>query len=247
MDQNEFEAATESKSAERQCCWWIYHSARQIEIFNAEGLVKQVLPYWITNPVKCSDTLEKGVKIKELHRFDRVLLKNLKRMGIKRLFPIQDSVIPYILDFYEGKGPNYVGQPRDICISAPTGSGKTLSYALPILQLLSTCKTKLIRCVVILPVRDLAKQVAETFRFLAENTSLRIALLAGEESFTSEQENIFKSQGDHVLLPDIIVCTPGRLVDHIYNTSNFCLEHVRFLVIDEADRIIKEEKQDWFN
>ncbi|VDO02765.1 unnamed protein product [Rodentolepis nana] len=105
---------------------------------------------------------------------------------------VQNSVIPYILDFYEGKGPFYVGQPRDICISAPTGSGKTLSYALPILQLLSTCKTKLIRCVVILPVRDLAKQVAETFRFLAENTSLRTALLAGEESFTSEQENIFK-------------------------------------------------------
>ncbi len=72
-------------------------------------------------------------------------------------------------------------------------------------------------------------------------------------------------------LPDIIVCTPGRLVDHIYNTPNFCLEHVRFLVssfyhsparffevstfswnfslkvIDEADRVIVEEKQDWYN
>nr|CDS32274.1 ATP dependent RNA helicase DDX51 [Hymenolepis microstoma] len=246
MDLNEAESARESKSADRDNVIGGFTIVRDKLRYTAPK-VKKVLPYWITNPVRCSETLEKGVKIKEFHRFDRVLLRNLKRMGIKRFFPIQNSVIPYILDFYEGKCQNYVGQPRDICISAPTGSGKTLSYALPILQLLSTCKTKLIRCVVILPVRDLAKQVAETFRLLAENTSLRIALLTGEESFTLEQESIFKKQGGHVLLPDIIVCTPGRLVDHIYNTPNFCLEHVRFLIIDEADRIITEEKQDWFN
>ncbi|KAM3186565.1 hypothetical protein ACTXT7_004084 [Hymenolepis weldensis] len=134
---------------------------------------------------------------------------------------------------------------RDNVVGGFTIVRDKLRYTKP--KLLKTCETKVIRSVVILPVRDLAKQVAETFKFLAENISLRIVLLTGEESFTSEQEDIFKKQDDHVLLPDIIVCTPGRLVDHIYNTPNFCLEHVRFLVIDEADRIIAEEKQDWFN
>ncbi|KAM7539876.1 hypothetical protein Aperf_G00000034819 [Anoplocephala perfoliata] len=160
---------------------------------------------------------------------------------------VQSAVIPYVLDFYEGKNQHYVGQPRDICISAPTGSGKTLAYALPILQLLSTCKTRIIRAIIVLPVRDLAKQVAETFRLLTTNTSLRVVLLSGEESFASEQDDLFMKQSEYISLPDIIICTPGRLVDHIYNTPNFCLEHVRFLVIDEADRIIAEEKQDWYN
>ncbi|VUZ46289.1 unnamed protein product [Hymenolepis diminuta] len=246
MDTNESEIAKKSKSTDRDNVVGGFTIVRD-KLRYKRPKVKQVLPYWITNPIKCSNVLEKGVKVKEFDRFDHVLRKNLKHMGIKRLFPIQTAVIPYILDFYEGKSQSYVGQPRDICISAPTGSGKTLSYALPILQLLKTCEMKVIRSVVILPVRDLAKQVAGTFRFLAENISLRVVLLTGEESFTSEQEDIFKKQDDHVLLPDIIVCTPGRLVDHIYNTPNFCLEHVRFLVIDEADRIIAEEKQDWFN
>ncbi|KAL5111543.1 ATP-dependent RNA helicase DDX51 [Taenia crassiceps] len=143
--------------------------------------------------------------------------------------PVQSVVIPFILDFYESRGCLFSGQPRDICISAPTGSGKTLAYLLPILQFEiwpSKC-----------PRRFMDLHMAP----------LSVTLLTGEDSFTSEQEKLLIANSGNPVLPDIIVCTPGRLVDHIYNTPNFCLEHVRFLVIDEADRVIVEEKQDWYN
>uniref|UniRef100_A0A5K3EX82 ATP-dependent RNA helicase n=2 Tax=Mesocestoides corti TaxID=53468 RepID=A0A5K3EX82_MESCO len=209
--------------------------------------VKEILPHWITTPVSCSGNLDVGIKIKKFKILNEVLRSNLKIMGIRRLFPVQSAVIPYILDFYEGRLQPSFGHPRDICISAPTGSGKTLTYILPIVHLLSACKTRVIRAVIILPVRDLAKQVAETIRSLVVGTPIRVVLLTGEESFTAEQDNVFATHDSKCVPPDIIVCTPGRLVDHIYNTQGFCLEHVRFLVIDEADRVIAEEKQDWYN
>ncbi|VDK22863.1 unnamed protein product [Taenia asiatica] len=211
------------------------------------GFTVEVLPFWMSSPIKCSDVLTGGISLKKLEWVSEKLRANLVQMGIKRFFPVQSAVIPSILDFYRSRCRLFSGQPRDICISAPTGSGKTLAYLLPILQLLSTCRVKVIRAVIVLPVRDLAKQVAETIHRLTHGISLRVVLLTGEDSFSSEQENFLITNSGNPTLPDIIVCTPGRLVDHIYNTPNFCLEHVRFLVIDEADRVIVEEKQDWYN
>ncbi|KAL7061806.1 hypothetical protein AAHC03_01016 [Spirometra sp. Aus1] len=203
--------------------------------------VKEVLPHWITSPVTCSSDLTKSIRVKKFALLDDFLIRNLRSMGIKRLFP--------------GNPPF---NPRDICISAPTGSGKTLAYALPIVQvcacqaivtskLLNSCSVHVIRAVVILPVRDLAKQAEETFKRLVAKTNLRVVLLAGEGSFVSEQQEIHLNAEGQISPPDIVVCTPGRLVDHVYNTPGFCLEHVRFLIIDEADRVISEEKQDWYN
>ncbi|VDM32628.1 unnamed protein product [Hydatigera taeniaeformis] len=209
--------------------------------------IEGILPFWLSSPVGCSDMLADGIPLKKFGRISEKLRNNLVQMGISRLFPIQSAVIPNILDFYENRGCHFYGQPRDVCISAPTGSGKTLAYLVPILQLLSTCKIRVIRAIVVLPVRDLAKQVAETIHHLIHGISLRVVLLTGEDSFTSEQDNLLTTNSGDLILPDIIVCTPGRLVDHIYNTPNLCLEHVRFLVIDEADRVIVEEKQDWYN
>lgn len=209
--------------------------------------VKEVLPHWISSPFTCSSDLSKGIRVKKSALLEKFLVKNLRSMGIKRLFPVQSTVIPYILDFYAGRAPLFFGHPRDICISAPTGSGKTLAYALPIVQLLNSSSVHVIRAVVILPVRDLAKQAEETFKRLIASTSLRVVLLAGEGSFASEQQEIYFNAEGHISPPDVVVCTPGRLVDHVYNTPGFCLEHVRFLIIDEADRVITEEKQDWYN
>ncbi|CDS40830.1 ATP dependent RNA helicase DDX51 [Echinococcus multilocularis] len=211
------------------------------------GFTVEILPFWMSSPVKCSDELANGIPLRKFERISEKLRTNLAQMGIKRLFPVQSFVIPSILDSYEDRGRLYCCQPRDICISAPTGSGKTLAYLLPILQLLGACRSKVIRAVIVLPVRDLAKQVAETIHRLAYDTSLRVVLLTGEDSFTVEQDKLLIKNAGNLILPDIVVCTPGRLVDHIYNTPNFCLEHIRFLVIDEADRVIVEEKQDWYN
>uniref|UniRef100_A0A0V0J755 ATP-dependent RNA helicase n=1 Tax=Schistocephalus solidus TaxID=70667 RepID=A0A0V0J755_SCHSO len=136
--------------------------------------VKEVLPHWISSPVTCSSDLSKGIRVKKSALLEKFLVKNLRSMGIKRLFPVQSTVIPYILDFYAGRAPLFFGHPRDICISAPTGSGKTLAYALPIVQLLNSSSVHVIRAVVILPVRDLAKQAEETFKRLIASTSLRV-------------------------------------------------------------------------
>ncbi|KAL7061807.1 hypothetical protein AAHC03_01016 [Spirometra sp. Aus1] len=168
--------------------------------------VKEVLPHWITSPVTCSSDLTKSIRVKKFALLDDFLIRNLRSMGIKRLFP---------------------GNPP--------------------FNLLNSCSVHVIRAVVILPVRDLAKQAEETFKRLVAKTNLRVVLLAGEGSFVSEQQEIHLNAEGQISPPDIVVCTPGRLVDHVYNTPGFCLEHVRFLIIDEADRVISEEKQDWYN
>ena len=109
-----------------------------------------------------------------------------------------------------------------------------------------------LRALVVLPTRDLCIQVKETFETFVKGTDLKIATSTGQNSFAHEQSILvgdIHSSGSTVLgghsRVDILITTPGRLIDHIKSTPNFTLQHLRFLVIDEADRLLNQSFQDW--
>lgn len=94
--------------------------------------MKRVLPHWLSNPTAVSVNLRSAdCGVDNLQFLDFSLKKMLLDEGIKYLFPVQAQVIPWLLSEHEKAT---VFWPRDICVSAPTGSGKTLSYVLPIIQ-----------------------------------------------------------------------------------------------------------------
>ncbi|KAF8149826.1 P-loop containing nucleoside triphosphate hydrolase protein [Crassisporium funariophilum] len=177
--------------------------------------------------------------------------KRLKESGITELFAVQTSLLPFLLPPRQDSRALYLpyDPPRDVCVSAPTGSGKTLAYVLPIIETLSSRVITRLRALVVLPTRDLVAQVRETFEVLGKGTGLKIGTATGQHPFAHEQSQIINDtakdlQGGSSKV-DILVCTPGRLIDHIVGTPNFSLQHLRYLVIDEADRLLAQSFQDW--
>ncbi|KAH8831320.1 DEAD-domain-containing protein [Flagelloscypha sp. PMI_526] len=139
--------------------------------------------------------------------------------------------------------------PLDACVSAPTGSGKTLAYVVPIVTTLIQRHVTRLRALVVVPTRDLVVQVRETFQAVAKGQGLKIGTATGQHSFAHEQAQLV---ADHTSdlhggssKIDILICTPGRLIDHIEGTKNFTLQHLRYLVIDEADKLLAQSFQDW--
>ncbi|KAF8301044.1 DEAD-domain-containing protein [Clavulina sp. PMI_390] len=179
--------------------------------------------------------------------------QRLSQLGITELFAVQTAILPFLLPPQSSRTSRSLytpyNQPRDVCISAPTGSGKTLAYVLPIVETLSTRVVTRLRALVVLPTRDLVSQVRETFEALCKGRNLKIGVATGQHSFSQEQTQLVgephsRLDGGHSKV-DILVCTPGRLMDHLQGTPNFTLQHLRFLVIDEADRLVTEAFQDW--
>lgn len=176
----------------------------------------------------------------------------LTGLGIHSFFPVQAVAIPKLLD---------VSQDRitDICISAPTGSGKTLVYIVPIVQRLLSRVVCRVRALIVLPSRDLAIQVHEIVTKFCVGTPLKCGLAIGQSNFAAEQAALVgEFERDHGLFGnsaretnggqsqvDILVATPGRLVDHLEQTPGFTLQHLQILVVDEADRLLNQSYQDW--
>uniref|UniRef100_A0A3Q3XAU8 ATP-dependent RNA helicase n=1 Tax=Mola mola TaxID=94237 RepID=A0A3Q3XAU8_MOLML len=211
--------------------------------------VHRVLPQWLAQP----DLIQRDIKgnlvpIADITGLSAQLVNKLHNNGIPHFFPVQKEVIPAILESAQqgllvGRG-GY--KPRDICVSAPTGSGKTLAFVLPVIQVLMERVVCEVRALAVLPTKELAQQVFRVFTTYAEGTSLRAVMLAGQKSFAAEQALLSEHRGGvRRSLADIVVATPGRLVDHINKNSSFCLEHLRFLIIDEADRMIDSMHQAW--
>ncbi|SCZ94641.1 BZ3500_MvSof-1268-A1-R1_Chr12-3g04016 [Microbotryum saponariae] len=185
--------------------------------------------------------------------------KRLAEMGLTEAFAVQTEVLPLLLPPGE---PNSLYSPfrppRDVCVSAPTGSGKTLSYVIPIVEVsLSPSHTlaprivTCLRALIVLPTRDLVGQVRETFEAFSKGLGLKIGTATGQHSFTHEQtslvgENASTSflQGGSSLV-DILIVTPGRLMDHLRSTPGFSLQHLRYLVVDEADRLLTQSFNEW--
>ncbi|KAI4982693.1 hypothetical protein ZWY2020_023185 [Hordeum vulgare] len=204
---------------------------------------------WMRHPVDIDSF--SACPVASLPRLDPRLAEALQRMGIESFFPVQVSA------WLETIGPGAFQ--RDICINSPTGSGKTLAYALPIVQMLSTRKVRCLRALVVLPTRDLALQVKEVFDAIAPVVGLTVASAVGQSSIADEISDLIKKSKQE-LYPslddeyvemepqtkvDILVATPGRLMDHINMTKGFSLEHLQYLVVDETDRMLREAYQSW--
>ncbi|KAJ7758853.1 DEAD-domain-containing protein [Mycena maculata] len=177
--------------------------------------------------------------------------KQLIDLGIVELFAVQTSLLPFLLPGNPLQRSLYLpfDPPRDVCVSAPTGSGKTLAYVVPIVEILSTRIVTRLRALVVLPTRDLVTQVRETFDAVGKGRGLKIGTATGQHSFSHEQSQLIADKMTHLAggssKVDILICTPGRLIDHLTGTPNFSLQHLRFLVIDEADRLLAQSFQDW--
>ncbi|KAF9466292.1 P-loop containing nucleoside triphosphate hydrolase protein [Collybia nuda] len=146
------------------------------------------------------------------------LLEALDQMGYKAPTEIQSESLPYAL---EG---------RDIIGVASTGSGKTAAFALPILQKLWDEPKGLFACV-LAPTRELAYQISQQFESLGSAMGVRCAVIVGGMDMPAQSIALAKR-------PHIVVATPGRLIDHLENTKGFSLRGIKFLVLDEADRLL---------
>jgi hypothetical protein len=140
------------------------------------------------------------------------------------------------------------GTPRDVCVSAPTGSGKTLAYALPLVQALLGRVVCRLRGLVVVPTRDLAAQVQAVLLALAAGTGLQVAAAAGLDTFAAERARMAPravggAGGAGAEVVDILVATPGRLMEHVRHAAGFSLAELRFLVVDEADRLLSQPYQ----
>uniref|UniRef100_A0A7N0VDQ5 ATP-dependent RNA helicase n=1 Tax=Kalanchoe fedtschenkoi TaxID=63787 RepID=A0A7N0VDQ5_KALFE len=207
-----------------------------------------VLP-WMRSPVDVTGM--ERCPLDSLPFLDPRLKVALGKMGVSSLFQVQVAV------WEETIGPG--GFERDVCVSSPTGSGKTLAYALPIVQALSTRAVKCLRALVVLPTRDLAVQVKDVFSAIGPAVGLSVGLAVGQSSIADEISHLVKRPKLDVGIcydpeypspapqcaVDILVATPGRLMDHISNTKGFTLEHLQYLVVDETDRLLRESYQSW--
>ncbi|XP_058098911.1 DEAD-box ATP-dependent RNA helicase 28 [Magnolia sinica] len=152
----------------------------------------------------------------------RPLLRACEALGYHKPTPIQAACIPLALTG------------RDICGSAITGSGKTAAFTLPVLErlLFRPKRIHAIRVLVLTPTRELAVQVHSMIEKLAQFTDIRCCLVVGGLS-TKMQEAALRS------MPDIVVATPGRMIDHLRNSQSVGLEDLAVLILDEADRLLE--------
>src|SRR6185503_20215676 len=145
------------------------------------------------------------------------VLQGVKAMGFTDPTPIQLRAIPLVM---EG---------RDVIGSAQTGTGKTAAFALPILSKLGH-NANFTRALIVEPTRELAAQVETAFRDFARFTNLRVATVFGGVGYGKQNDALRRGV-------DVLVATPGRLLDHIQRGT--CrLDRVEFLVLDEADRML---------
>jgi ATP-dependent RNA helicase RhlE len=151
------------------------------------------------------------------------LLLAVQELGYTQATPIQARAIPSVL---EG---------RDLLAAAQTGTGKTAAFALPLLQRMSETHpnpsgSRAPRALVLVPTRELAAQVHQSFADFGRHLHQRTALIFGGVSPRPQIDTLRRGV-------DIVVATPGRLLDHA-NERNIDLRGVRYLVLDEADRML---------
>ncbi|GAB0100388.1 RNA helicase [Sergentomyia squamirostris] len=151
----------------------------------------------------------------------RPLMRAVTQLGFIHPTPIQAATIPIAL----------LG--RDICGCAGTGTGKTAAYMLPTLErlLFRPSNQMVTRVLVLVPTRELGAQVFSVTRDLAQFTKIETCLAIG--GFELKTQEVALRQG-----PDIVIATPGRLIDHLKNTPSFSLSSVEILILDEADRML---------
>ncbi|KAI4488527.1 hypothetical protein M0802_011530 [Mischocyttarus mexicanus] len=149
-------------------------------------------------------------------------LKGIKDMGFTHMTEIQSRSIPPLL---EG---------RDLIGAAKTGSGKTLAFLIPAIELIFKLKfmpRNGTGCIIISPTRELSMQTFGVLKELMKYHYLTYGLLMGGANRQTEAQKLSKGV-------NIIIATPGRLLDHLQNTPDFLYKNLQCLIIDEADRIL---------
>ena len=199
--------------------------------------VHRVLPDWLAHPQPIGDSRPAPDDLPSLCPELRL---RLSEEGIQRLFPVQAAVLPELLAAADSPLP-----PPDLCVSAPTGSGKTLAFVLPLIQALRGVVVRRVRALAVLPTQALAAQVAAVFRQYAAGTTLSVRLLGSDTVARERRKLVEQGPRGPLSRADIVVSTPGRLMDHITGTEGFSLTHLRYLVIDEADRVIEMAETGW--
>ncbi|XP_053609406.1 ATP-dependent RNA helicase DDX47 [Plodia interpunctella] len=169
------------------------------------------------NEKETEKTNEDSVTFKDLGVVD-VLCEACQELKWKNPSKIQKEAIPVAL------------QGKDIIGLAETGSGKTGAFALPILQALLENPQRYF-ALILTPTRELAFQISEQFEALGASIGVKCAVIVGGMDMVAQALLLSKK-------PHIIIATPGRLVDHLENTKGFNLKALKYLVMDEADRIL---------
>ncbi|MBP3313366.1 MAG: DEAD/DEAH box helicase [Oscillospiraceae bacterium] len=146
------------------------------------------------------------------------ILQALEQKGYHYPTKIQAEAIPHLLAW------------RDVIAKAPTGTGKTFAFGIPMLEHIDATSTDL-QGLVLAPTRELAIQICDELRVLASaKKGVRIAVVYGGQKIESQERSLQKK-------PQIVVATPGRLMDH-YNRKNLRLDKIHSVVLDEADRML---------
>lgn len=150
-------------------------------------------------------------------------LKAIKDMGFSKMTQVQAKTIPPLL------------AGRDVLGAAKTGSGKTLAFLIPAIEMLYSLRFKPRNgtgVVVVSPTRELALQIFGVARELMAHHSQTFGIVIGGANRRQEAEKLMKGV-------NLLIATPGRLLDHLQNTQGFVFKNVKALVIDEADRILE--------
>ncbi len=150
-------------------------------------------------------------------------LKAIENMGFETMTEIQKRTIPPLLAH------------KDVLGAAKTGSGKTLAFLIPAVELLHALRFKPrngVGAIIVSPTRELALQIFNVARELLEFHSQNFAVVMGGANRRAEAERLAKGV-------NLLVATPGRLLDHLQNTPGFVFKNLKSLIIDEADRILE--------
>ena len=168
-----------------------------------------------------NDNYFSNIKFSEMN-LSKILLDRLNLQGYEIATEVQAKSIPIAL-----KGEDIIG-------SAKTGSGKSLAFLIPTVEfILKNPKNEGIQALVITPTRELALQLYDLSKMLMNDNGTTCVLVIGGGNRKKEAEKLTSGQAK------IIICTPGRLIDHMMNTKKFEYNTIKILIIDEADKILK--------
>ena len=168
-----------------------------------------------------NDEYFSNIKFSEMN-LNKILLERLNLQGYEIATEIQVKSIPIAL-----KGEDIIG-------SAKTGSGKSLAFLIPTVEyILNHPKNEGIQALVITPTRELALQLYDLAKILMNDNGTSCVLVIGGGNRKKEAEKLSSNEAR------IIICTPGRLIDHMVNTKKFDYNNIKILIIDEADKILK--------
>ena len=164
----------------------------------------------------------KGISFTNFN-LSKLIAKGLSEMEFYTPTKVQEKVIPIVL-----KG-------HDVLVNSETGSGKTACYLLPIIQRIITTRgtRDSSQALILVPTRELALQCNEMLSKLSKYVEISFLFLCGGMSVESQMSQIKST------LPEIIIATPGRLIDMLYNYNTISLENINILVLDEADKLLE--------